>query len=136
MTIGGHAHINNAKSCHASIQTTGSYLCYVCTVKTLVLFSVKCQIQNTCSKSSRDNWQTTPLLIETAPPTDIGHAPLQLPASWLWYLIQYPHLLLVHCTVLCFISCLTTPFVALDWVTSLHSVTVFNIYAICAAIFS
>lgn len=44
------------------------------------------------------NWPTMPLLIETTPPTDIGHAPLQLPASWLWYLIQYPHLLLVHST--------------------------------------
>lgn len=27
MTIGGHAHISNATSCHASIQTTGSLLC-------------------------------------------------------------------------------------------------------------
>lgn len=27
-----------------------------------------------------------------------GHAPIQLPASWLWYLIQYPHLLLVRST--------------------------------------
>lgn len=72
--------------------------CYVCTVKTLVLISVKLQIQSTSWKSSRDNWPTMPLLIETTPPTNIGHAPIQLPASWLWYLIQYPHLLLVRST--------------------------------------
>lgn len=113
MTIGGHAHKNNATSCHASIQTTESYLCYVYTD----IGDDQCEAADTQLMLKKQQltdhdlyrYKPRPLLIQTTPLTT---------PCWLWYSKQQLHHLSLHWIELTSmfhqnfshtISCLTKP---------------------------